>query len=92
MDKPARCDSVIRCPYHSWAYDLDGALKATPKFGGPDSNNINGFDRSAHGLREVRSAVWFDAVFVDLSGQRAAPSSSTSRPLRQALARCSTKA
>jgi phenylpropionate dioxygenase-like ring-hydroxylating dioxygenase large terminal subunit len=68
VDKPARCDTVIRCPYHSWAYDLDGALKATPKFGGPDSNSLNGFDRSAHGLREVRSAVWFDTVFVNVSG------------------------
>jgi choline monooxygenase len=81
VDKPARCNTVIRCPYHSWAYDLDGALKATPKFGGPDSNNLNGFDRSAHGLREVRSAVWFDTVFVDLSGR--APTFETYiRPLR----------
>jgi choline monooxygenase len=80
VDRPARCDTVIRCPYHSWAYDLDGALKATPKFGGPDSNNLNGFDRSAHGLREVRSAVWFDTVFVDLSG-RASSFDDHMRPL-----------
>jgi choline monooxygenase len=69
VEKPKHCEGVIRCPYHSWAYDLDGALRATPKFGGPETNNVNGFDRSAHGLREVRAAVWFDAVFVDLSSK-----------------------
>ena len=82
VTKPGHCDGVIRCPYHSWAYDLDGALRATPKFGGPESNNLNGFDRSAHGLREVRSAVWFDALFVDLSG-RAASFDEHIRPLRE---------
>jgi choline monooxygenase len=82
VSKPAHCDTVIRCPYHSWAYDLDGALRATPKFGGPDCNQLNGFDRAAHGLREVRSAVWFDAVFVDISG-RAAPFEAHIRPLAE---------
>ena len=24
---------AIRCPYHSWLYDLDGALKQTSRFG-----------------------------------------------------------
>ena len=25
---------IIQCPYHSWTYDLDGKLKASPHFGG----------------------------------------------------------
>ncbi|GAB4372881.1 MAG: aromatic ring-hydroxylating dioxygenase subunit alpha [Kiloniellaceae bacterium] len=68
---PAACKSngIIRCPYHSWSYALDGALKATPFIGGPGTKDCAGFDRSKHGLKPVRSAVWADAVFVDLSGE-----------------------
>jgi choline monooxygenase len=60
--------TVIRCPYHSWSYDLDGELKATPHVGGMDKHDCDGFDRSAHGLKPVRSAVWMDVIFVNLSG------------------------
>jgi len=66
---PCRSKGLIRCPYHSWSYALDGALKATPFIGGPGSNTCEGFDKAKHGLKPVRSAVWADAVFVDLSGE-----------------------
>jgi len=66
---PGQTGAVIRCPYHSWSYALDGALKATPFIGGPGTSDCAGFDRARHGLKPVRSAVWADAVFVDLSGQ-----------------------
>lgn len=59
---------AIRCPYHSWCYDLDGALKATPHVGGPDHNTHAAIDRDALGLIEVRSHVWRDVVFVNVSG------------------------
>ncbi|WP_375565620.1 aromatic ring-hydroxylating oxygenase subunit alpha [Oceaniradius stylonematis] len=59
---------AIRCPYHSWCYDLDGALKATPHVGGPGHNAHEGIDRATLGLREVRSHIWRDIVFVNLSG------------------------
>src|SRR3546814_19627370 len=48
---------------------LDGSLKATPFIGGPGTSTCEGFDKAGHGLKPVRSAVWADAVFVDLSGQ-----------------------
>jgi choline monooxygenase len=67
--EPCHVGAVLRCPYHSWAYDLEGRLKATPFIGGPNVNRCDGFDRSAHGLRPVRSAVWFDMVFVNVDGQ-----------------------
>jgi len=67
--EPCHVGAVLRCPYHSWAYDLEGKLKATPFIGGPSVNRIDGFDKSAHGLRPVRTAVWFDMVFVNVSGQ-----------------------
>ncbi len=68
MEKPARLRGTIRCPYHSWTYGLDGSLRATPMIGGPDQGNFPGFDKTRHGLRPVRTATWFDAVFVNLSG------------------------
>lgn len=68
IDKPTRIRSVIRCPYHSWCYNLDGTLKATPHVGGPGRNADSSIDRSRLGLSEVRSAIWFDVIFVDLGG------------------------
>ena len=55
---PGRSKGLIRCPYHSWSYDLDGNLKATPFVGGPGTRDCPGFDRMRHGLKPVRSAVW----------------------------------
>jgi len=58
---------TIQCPYHGWAYDLDGHLLATPNVGGSGVHTIDDLDRNEHGLREARSAVWMDLVFVNLS-------------------------
>ncbi len=69
VSAPCRARGLIRCPYHSWSYALDGSLKATPSIGGPGSNSCAGFDRSKHGLKPVRVAQWCDAVFADLSGE-----------------------
>jgi len=69
VDAPCAVRSAIRCPYHSWTYELDGSLKATPLLGGPGNNDVDGFDRGSHGLKAIRSAVWLDMVFVNLDGQ-----------------------
>jgi phenylpropionate dioxygenase-like ring-hydroxylating dioxygenase large terminal subunit len=66
--EPARLPGVLRCPYHSWCYALDGKLKVTPHVGGPGINTDAAIDRSTLGLIEVRSAEWLGCVFVDLSG------------------------
>jgi len=68
VKEPGRIRGAIRCPYHSWCYDLDGALKATPHVGGPGHNTHEAIDRDALGLIEVRSHVWRDIVFVNISG------------------------
>lgn len=60
---------VIRCPYHSWTYDLDGNLKGTPHIGGVGEHKVEGFQCANHGLRRVRSAVWLDMIFVNVDGQ-----------------------
>lgn len=63
-----RFKGSIRCPYHSWTYGLDGTLRGTPHIGGPGVHEVDGFDRSRHGLKPVRSAGWMGLVFVNLSG------------------------
>ena len=66
---PAQGASVIRCPYHFWVYGLDGRLRGTPHFGGPESQRPDGFDPAAHGLIPVRFAQWHDWIFANLDGQ-----------------------
>ncbi|QKV17429.1 aromatic ring-hydroxylating oxygenase subunit alpha [Oricola thermophila] len=67
--EPGRIRGAIRCPYHSWCYDLDGTLKATPHVGGPGRNIHDAIRRDELGLFEVRSHVWRDVVFVNISGE-----------------------
>lgn len=63
-----RVKGRLRCPYHSFCYELKtGALTATPHFGGQNKDDCPGFDKSRHGLRPVRTAVWADLVFVNLA-------------------------
>lgn len=61
----------ICCPYHAWSYDLNGQLEAAPHFGGFRVQEVAGFTKADHGLVPVRSAVWHDWVFVNLSGKAA---------------------
>ncbi|MDD9990269.1 MAG: aromatic ring-hydroxylating dioxygenase subunit alpha [Rhodospirillales bacterium] len=68
MEEPTRTRGAIRCPYHSWTYELDGSLRSTPMIGGTDKNTCPGFDPEKYGLKPVRTATWFDAIFVNLSG------------------------
>ena len=35
VQEPGNLRGTIRCPYHSWCYNLDGSLRATPHVGGP---------------------------------------------------------
>jgi choline monooxygenase len=57
----------IRCPYHSWYYDLSGSLKSTPSIGGVRINEVAGFSCENHGLKRVRCHVWMGIVFINLS-------------------------
>ena len=67
LQKPEKINNAIRCPYHSWSYDFDGNLLATPHIGGMNKNEAKGFDKSCSGLKEVRSYVWLDLIFVNTS-------------------------
>jgi len=66
VNEPMNVGSMICCPYHSWTYNLDGKLCATPFFGGKE-HVPEGFDMSEHNLRSINIFVWHDWIFVNLS-------------------------
>lgn len=51
---------LIVCPYHAWSFDLDGELRAAP--------HHETCNKSEFGLRQVKSTVWNDVIFVNFSG------------------------
>ncbi|NKB77119.1 MAG: Rieske 2Fe-2S domain-containing protein [Gammaproteobacteria bacterium] len=68
VEEEGEAGSLLRCPYHSWSYDLSGNLRSTPHIGGVNSHSVDGFDCADHGLKQVEHAVWMDVIFVNLSG------------------------
>ena len=66
--EPRRIEGAIRCPYHSWCYSTKGDLVSTPHVGGPGRNTHDAIRREELGLVEVRSHVWRDVVWINLSG------------------------
>jgi Rieske 2Fe-2S family protein len=69
--------SLIRCPYHAWAYGLDGALRHSPW--------LDGIDREQFGLHEVALDTWGGFVFVHLD---ASPRRSLAEQLGAIPERC----
>ena len=67
LQNSCKIKNVIRCPYHSWAYDTGGKLIATPHLGGMNKHNSVKFDKSKSNLKEIRSSVWLDLIFVNIS-------------------------
>ena len=67
IDQPGNCGKLIRCPYHSWSYDLCGKLKNAPYFGGDAKQIAPGFEPEENSLVPVNSAVWHDWIFVNLA-------------------------
>ncbi len=72
-----RVARFFQCPYHAWAYDLEGRCLGTPLFtpeaGIPeeqrhlfDMEAVKAFDIADHGLHPVRVAVFGCLVFVCL--------------------------
>jgi len=58
----------IRCPFHSWAYKLDGSLA-----GAPQMDKVDGFCTSDFGLIPYHVAERLGFVFVCLAKKRARP-------------------
>ena len=67
VDKKCTLKNVIRCPYHSWSYDFEGKLLATPHIGGMNKHSSSDFDKAKSNLKEVKTKIWMDIVFVNIN-------------------------
>jgi choline monooxygenase len=67
LDKPCSLKNLLRCPYHSWSYDLEGKLVATPHIGGLNIHESEKFEKSKSNLKEVRSKIWMDIIFININ-------------------------
>jgi choline monooxygenase len=77
VEERGRVERFFQCPYHAWAYGLDGACLGTPLFtpgagvpddqrGAFDMSGIREFDKADFGLHPARVASWGCIVFVCL--------------------------
>ena len=71
-DGAGQCDA-LRCRYHGWVYDTQGALRRTPEFG-----DATDFDKAEFGLFPVQAGIWRGLIFVNLDP--------AAKPLDQAMA------
>lgn len=55
--------TTIRCPYHGWVYDLDGALRSAPRF-----DNLPSPEVDEMSLVAVQVAEWAGWVFANVDG------------------------
>jgi len=69
VDERKNVGKVIRCPYHSWSYDLEGNLKAAPHIGGNNQHKPKGFNFLDHGLKVINIHIWHDWIFINLNGK-----------------------
>ena len=67
VSKSGKINSLIRCPYHSWSYSLDGKLMATPHIGGMNKHSAEGFDKQKSNLKEIRSYIWLDLIMININ-------------------------
>jgi Rieske 2Fe-2S family protein len=59
---------AIRCPYHSWTYDLDGQLLRAPH-----TEDVTDFAPECFGLHAIGVETWGGFLFVHLTPAAAAP-------------------
>ncbi len=55
---------VITCPYHAWAYHIDGRLRSAR-----ESEKLAGFDADAFCLKPVRVETFMNFLFVNLDAE-----------------------
>ena len=67
LQESCKIKNVIRCPYHSWSYDFEGNLVATPHIGGLNKHHSEKFDKIKSHLKEVKTKVWMDIIFININ-------------------------
>lgn len=61
VDAPRNVGRVITCPYHAWAYTLDGRLHAVR-----NEERIENFDKADFCLMPVKIEAFCDLIFINL--------------------------
>ena len=51
---------LFTCPYHTWSFGLDGALRAAPCM-----DEVEDFDRTQYGLRPLKVEDWHGNIMVN---------------------------
>jgi choline monooxygenase len=60
--------TILEGPYHGWQYNLRGELLKAPFWDGTPNPDPSGLRRRSADLKEIRSGIWNDIIFIDLSG------------------------
>ncbi len=58
-DQKGTCKSAIICPFHGWAYNLDGTLR-----GAAQPRSLPDLDRVTYGLKPIEMDIWNGFVFI----------------------------
>jgi phenylpropionate dioxygenase-like ring-hydroxylating dioxygenase large terminal subunit len=58
-DARGHCKSALICPYHGWAYNLDGTLRGVAEL-----RSLPPLDPVAWGLKPVEIEIWHGLVFI----------------------------
>jgi glycine betaine catabolism A len=74
--------AALRCPYHSWTYDLAGRLLKAPH-----TEDVDEFDPTRFGLHPVGIQTWGGFVFVHLTPSGAADFAGEIAPFADRLRR-----
>lgn len=61
LDEAGRFSNLIVCPYHAWAYSLDGNLERARS-----TDGLPNFKKCDHGLKSIRCESFMGFVFVNL--------------------------
>lgn len=55
-----KAQKVLTCPYHDWAYDLEGNLVSVPE----ESEEFGVVDKTCLGLKPAKVDIWKSMIFV----------------------------
>lgn len=65
---PASGCEILKCPWHSWVYDLDGTLQGTPNYAGWRQDGTAELAGEDIRLKKVSVGIWRDLIFVNIDG------------------------
>jgi Rieske 2Fe-2S family protein len=82
LDAPAPCPAqALRCPYHSWTYDLAGRLLRAPH-----TEDVDDFEPADFALHPVAADTWGGFLFLHLTPEHAPPLAESLGPVPARLA------